>query len=263
MSDFVTKTRNSKTRSSVVIMDIKDAFGSMCHSKLEQILTEVRKKMPKTAFIYNLKYQYHGDRKYFNKKMVSFTENTSNLQVPNLKNARFMKTDGKKEIDTKSTINNIIKRMKLHIIQLKVGRKKLYRVRKGVLQGDPLSSALCNIYYGHLVQTHLQKFAKINDEQIFARGMDDFIFVTKNELMAVDFLRQMQKGFPDYGGCEIQKSKTATNLPIFENFENSRRKMRFCGAVLDPDDISCRPDFEGYHNRNIVYASSLSKFLCF
>ena len=60
------------------------------------------------------------------------------------------------------------------------------------------------------MQTHLQKFSTPT-ESIFARGMDDFIFVTIKREMAQEFLQRMHMGFPDYH-CEIQTSKTATNL---------------------------------------------------
>ena len=44
-------------------------------------------------------------------------------------------------------------RNKSHAISLKIGRSaKLYRKESGLLQGDPLSSALCDVYLGDLVQ---------------------------------------------------------------------------------------------------------------
>ena len=62
------------------------------------------------------------------------------------------------------------------------------------------------------MQTHLQKFSTTAGfESIFARGMDDFIFVTLKREMAQEFLQRLHIGFPDYH-CEIQASKTATNL---------------------------------------------------
>ena len=61
--------------------------------------------------------------------------------------------------------------------------------------GDPLSSALCNVYFGHLAKTHLQNFSRSSSssDSIFARGMDDFIFVTFKREKAETFLQRMHK----------------------------------------------------------------------
>ena len=78
--------------------------------------------------------------------------------------------------------------------------------------GDPLSCALWNVYFGHLVQNNLKKkYHFTKSDTLFARGMDDFIFVTFEKRKAQEFLEQMHLGFPDYH-CEIQASKTATNF---------------------------------------------------
>ena len=35
-------------------------------------------------------------------------------------------------------------------------------------------------------------------------------------------------------------------------------QLTFCGSRLDPNDLSCRPDFSSYFNRNIVYATTIN-----
>ena len=35
-------------------------------------------------------------------------------------------------------------------------------------------------------------------------------------------------------------------------------QLTFCGSRLDPNDLSCRPDFSSYFYRNIVYATTLN-----
>ena len=74
----------------------------------------------------------------------------------------------------------------------------------GLVQGDSLSSPLCDIYYGHLVKRHLAEFQQIESGQVqtglklnptglepdqtglrlLSRGMDDFIFATTNRIEA-------------------------------------------------------------------------------
>ncbi len=88
---------------------------------------------------------------------------------------------------------------------------------------------------------------------LFARGMDDFIFATTSLVLAKDFLEQMHQGFPDYD-CRIQSSKTSTN---FQSDFQKKPLLHFCGAVLNPKTLSCRPDLETYQGHNLVYASNL------
>ena len=81
--------------------------------------------------------------------------------------------------------------------------------------------------------------------------MDDFIYITSDENLASEFLTRMHQGFPQYG-CSIQTSKTATNF-----HPPTLRNLHFCGAILDPKTLDCRPDYSVYHGKNIVYASNL------
>ena len=138
----------------------------------------------------------------------------------------------------------------------------------GLVQGDCLSVPLCNVYYGHLVRRHLQEFTEaVKDNQItgtdkdinvFARGMDDFIFASTSKCKAMHFLTRMKQGFPDYN-CEIQKCKTMTNFSEGEGPNSKDNQVVFCGARIDPNNLSCRPDFSAYVNRNIAYASSFGQ----
>ena len=45
------------------------------------------------------------------------------------------------------------------------------------------------------------------------------------------------------------------------NFHNdataTTKKLHFCGAILHPENLSCRPDFDGYHEKNVVYSWNL------
>jgi len=104
------------------------------------------------------------------------------------------------------------------------------------------------------------------------------------------FLSKMQHGFADYGCC-IQTEKTVTNFdwksqdvttdkPVnppanveirpstmdLKQGKDSRKpvslsdplELAFCGSLIDPLSLCCRPDFSSYFGRNIVYASTLN-----
>ena len=90
---------------------------------------------------------------------------------------------------------------------------------------------------------------------VFARGMDDFIFITTDRSKAESFLYKMHHGFSDYN-CIMQKSKMATNLQQLSSDKigdagdmagiiRNGKTLKFCGAILDPKWLHCRPDFQG------------------
>nr|ABQ10587.1 telomerase reverse transcriptase [Ciona savignyi] len=83
----------------------------------------------------------------------------------------------------------------------------------GIPQGWLLSSLLCNIFYGHMEQTHLFKvFEGINHEPcLLLRYVDDYLFITTNQDKATTFLQLMHSGFEDYG-CKINPKKTCINF---------------------------------------------------
>ena len=81
----------------------------------------------------------------------------------------------------KETTEKLNKRLLLHTVMFSTGgKKKVFILRRGVLQGDPLSSVLSDIYYGHLVSRELAQFLSPPPGcvEIFLRGADDFLFVS-------------------------------------------------------------------------------------
>ena len=92
---------------------------------------------------------------------------------------------------------------------------------------------------------------------VFARGMDDFIFITTERSKAESFLHKMHRGFSEYN-CIMQESKMATNLQPLPSANvvgddagdmvgiiGNGKTLKFCGAILDPKSLHCRPDFQG------------------
>ena len=92
-------------------------------------------------------------------------------------------------------------RNKSHAVSLKEGRSaRLYRRTSGLLQGDPLSSALCDIYLGDLVRTELRPrlpgfVASRGEKRLLVRAVDDFLFVSLCKEEVRGFLRIMSSGF--------------------------------------------------------------------
>ena len=89
--------------------------------------------------------------------------------------------DGGLVKEVKETTEKLNKRLLLHTVMFSSGgKKKFFIMKRGVLQGDPLSSCLSDIYYGHLVSRELAQFLSPPPGcvEIFLRGADDFLFVS-------------------------------------------------------------------------------------
>ena len=89
-----------------------------------------------------------------------------------------------RDVSLRESTEKLIRRLMLRTVSLKWGGKeKMFYVEKGVLQGDPLSSDLCDIYYGHMVTTELSQFLTPphGTEEIFLRGVDDFLFISTDK----------------------------------------------------------------------------------
>ena len=236
-----------------VVTDVEDAFGTIKHKKLKKILNEVVTQLPKLMYFRSVTFRYCNSDKCFTKKFI--TEHDQ-LKAPiALDNAIMLKENACRKLIVKDEINYVIKRMKLHTIQHRIGTsKKYYLVREGLLQGDTLSTPLCNIYYGHMSRRYLKKFQDHAVEQspgLFGRGMDDFIFISRSRDLAEEFLQMMENGFPDYS-CKVQRSKTTTN------FKNNCNALKYCGTILHPQTLQCRPDLGNLFGKNVLYASNLA-----
>ena len=75
--------------------------------------------------------------------------------------------------------------------------------------------------------------------------------------------------FVGSGKPEVQQlalstsNQSKSSKTSFEKIAKSQElivpdQLTFCGSRLDPNDLSCRPDFSSYFYRNIVYATTLN-----
>ena len=77
LSDYVGQKENQGLgQPYVVIADIKDAFGSMNHSKLCKILDEISQWLPSKFTVYTLQYRYDNQRGPFSRKILIEGEET-------------------------------------------------------------------------------------------------------------------------------------------------------------------------------------------
>jgi hypothetical protein len=68
-------------------------------------------------------------------------------------------------------------------------KSKTYLRTRGLVQGDSLSSALCDVYLGHMVRKEIVnklEFLKKgaggeSEKRLFVRAIDDFLFVSTDQ----------------------------------------------------------------------------------
>ena len=112
--------------------------------------------------------------------------------------------------NVRDILDSVMARNKSHAVSLKEGRSaRLYRRASGLLQGDPLSSALCDIYLGDLVRAELRPRlpsvgSRPREKRLLVRAVDDFLFVSLCKEEVRSFLRIMSSGFEVRLGWEAR-----------------------------------------------------------
>ena len=162
----------------------------------------------------------------------------------------------KEDTQVKRQSEDILKMLYLHTGSYQVGGKiATFLVKRGLLQGDPLSPVLSDIYYGDMVSTRMIQFTKPPNQdtvEIFLRGADDFIFVSTDRGRIQNFRESLMRGYPEYN-CTFKTSKTATN--ILDSTENEQF-IKFCGALIDVRTREIFPDYSGYRDTNVFSLQS-------
>ena len=151
-------------------------------------------------------------------------------------------------------IEELCKRLFLQTGVYHVGsKKKTYLLKRGLLQGDPLSPFLNDIYYGDMVSQEMKYFVNTPDEEVelFLRGTDDFIFISTSRRRVQSFREMISKGFKNYN-CYFKSSKTKTNV----DSEDDNDLINYCGAIIDVKTREISPNFSSYENMNIYHLQS-------
>lgn len=119
-----------------------------------------------------------------------------------------------------------------------------YRQTLGIPQGSILSSLLCALFYGHLDSMCLGKFD--TPGTLILRYTDDFLLITDSEVVALDFITHIPRGFPEYG-VKFKLEKALTNfshphhhLPISESL------FPWIGLLIDPY-LNIHSDYNRIH----------------
>ena len=152
----------------------------------------------------------------------------------------------------KSKTRELCRRMFLHTAVYDVGTKqKTFLMIQGLVQGDPLSSFLSDIYYGDMVNTEMTTFINPPEHvaEVFLRGADDFIFVSTDKKRVEQFQQVLLTGVESYN-CYFKLDKTSSNL------DDNNRVINFCGSLIDSKTREVVPSYSVYENINMFNSVS-------
>lgn len=102
---------------------------------------------------------------------------------------------------------------------------KTYLWCRGLLQGDRLSSSLCELYMSYQDNIHF-KFILGNLNCFFYRTVDDYMFCSTNRAEVVKFVEIITNNY------NINENKIQSNLPEIQ-LANANNMLRYAGQVFN------------------------------
>ena len=237
----------------LVKADISNCFDSIPHDKLLQILSQI---VDKTNFIINtfdvwIKDDVSGktSRKVYRQaspasRPPAWEELRSSLleRFPHA-----LITD--RVISKHVSYDRLMCSLRDHLLQHYIRIDNInYRQTLGIPQGSILSSLLCALFYGHLDSMCLGTFDIPGT--LILRYTDDFLLITDDKHVALDFITYILKGFPEYG-VKFKLEKALTNfshshhhLPVSESL------FPWIGLLLDPC-LNVHSDYNRIHGTRL------------
>lgn len=178
---FVDKYRDRLSGAFYVRVDIRDAFGSILHERLLEI---IEKQM----------------RIHLKGKIWCSGDGTLSRHP-----------QPRAELLNKRAVLDQLRKA-VCSAHVQFGRR-CFRMARGLLQGYPLSCSLSSIYYGAAVRSMCSTMFQPprDDCTLLVRHTDDILLVTGHEHVAQRFLNVMSAGSAEFN-CYIQPTKTRTNL---------------------------------------------------
>ncbi|XP_061425214.1 telomerase reverse transcriptase isoform X3 [Lethenteron reissneri] len=140
--------------------------------------------------------------------------------------------------------------------------QRYYWQRRGISQGSPLSSLLCNLCYAHMERSML---STVQQDGLLMRFTDDFLLVTPHLDKANHFLRLLLGGMPTYG-CTVSRNKTVVNFaPEIDNGDGSGGFMQlplhwllpWCGLLLNTRTLEVLGNYSSYSKVQVSWTMSL------
>ncbi|KAK0168900.1 hypothetical protein PV327_002658 [Microctonus hyperodae] len=224
--------------------DIHDAFGSINQQKLLDIVLGMMDELDDKLILQN----FAIFKPQYSKTQYIYREYFDSPSLPLVLPAKTLSCrDNNKSsiVFEKEWLKN---RMKSYILQRKIFiHNKLHYQTKGIGQGIPLTSLLCEIYYGNMV---LEKLGSFTESGQLLRYVDDFLYFTQDKSSAERFLEQVHSGIDSYD-CTFNPTKTSTNLPPY-----CMEEFVYLGYRFNIKTFDVTPEISKIHIR---YLTNLSR----
>ena len=256
--DFV-ENRNQKDPVYFVNADIEDAFGSINHQKMVSLLKGYGRKLPNELHARTFckvgpdgrrSKPFHVIPHFQRRNLEEWVKQMSPGTVVFHAGIRTEKLDVVKILQF--TIKSVLE---VHVV---LHDNTHYQLKRGIPQGSRLSSALCQIYYGHLVRENLYEFLNQPDD-LLIRVVDDFLYMTTNSERARAFHHRIHEGFTDYNAY-VNITKSATNLDLLKPRDDTNDKplkkpvwVSFCGLQFHTKTLEIRGDYTKYEGTDIIH----------
>ncbi|KAJ6184750.1 Telomere reverse transcriptase [Penicillium mononematosum] len=174
-------------------------------------------------------------------------------------NTVFVDTMRQKVQDADSLLDLLNEHVRHNLV--KIG-KKYFRQRNGIPQGSVLSSVLCNFFYAELEREVL---GFINEDSLLLRLVDDFLLITPDAVVAMQFLEVMIRGQPSYG-VQVNPAKSMANFSatvdgiLLPRLEGTQL-FPYCGSLIDTRTLDIHRDRDRILEGGESAAATLSNTL--
>ena len=171
----------------------------------------------------------------------AFAELVNSVLVQDKRNTVFVESGTKMVEKREGLMRMLLEHIRLN--KVKIG-KKYYRQKQGIPQGSIVSSILCNFFYGDYEKNCL---GFLNDGScLLMRLIDDFLLITPNRRIAVQFLQAMHNGNEQYG-IAVRPEKTLTNFRCQINgYEvastGDKSEFPYCGTIINTTSLEVMKD---------------------
>nr|QTW21094.1 telomerase reverse transcriptase isoform 1 [Prorhinotermes simplex] len=230
--------------------DISDAYGSLRHDKLCNILRNtILEDQTYTLKKYKLVCMKKRKLQYIYKKAFDHLP----IVVPHNSALTGEEPTTVSCIVGSELLSFICKTLRNFVVHK--GNQR-FLMTCGQPQGGRLSAVLCDMYYSDLDRTHLREFQK--DGDLLIRVVDDYLFITTDLDRAARFLKVMKGGFPEYG-CSVN-NKTQTNVPLEPGPVCT--EVAYCGYVINTMVMHITGDYARYRFQDIAHSMRLTEVKC-
>ncbi|CAJ1083756.1 telomerase reverse transcriptase [Xyrichtys novacula] len=257
-----------------VKVDVKGAFESLPHHKLIEVVGKAFSPFQDKSVI-NRHYakvwsnSYEGLKKSFIKQ-ADIME--GDIRPSNMKGfVMSMQESGKLQhsilVEQRFSLDLRVGEKTPLLTQMLTGSvvkfgEKTYRQCRGIPQGSAVSHMLCCLIYGHLENTLFKGIPK--EEGCLMRQVDDFLLITPDIKEALNFLRVMLAGVPQYG-LVVNPQKVAVNFHLPEcggpfadiNVLPLRCLFPWCGLLIDTHTLDVYRDYSSYAGTSLRYSLTL------